>query len=32
LPKAVIDAMTEELKKMAPPGKFSHSFSAAQPL
>ena len=29
LPKAVIDVMTEELKKMAPPGKFSHSFSVS---
>lgn len=27
LPKAVIDAMTEELKKMAPPGEFSYTFS-----
>lgn len=30
LPKAVIDVMTEELEKMAPPGKFSHSVSTSQ--
>jgi hypothetical protein len=30
LPKVVIDVMTEELKKMAPAGKFSHSFSVSQ--
>lgn len=32
LPKAVIDVMAEELKKMAPPGKFSYSFSVSQPF
>jgi hypothetical protein len=30
LPKEVVDAMTEDLKKMAPPGKFSQTRSVSQ--